>query len=86
MESYDVVENDTRFTYRIYQLTLIKMYQHDDLIDLAAHLAEVVRSVALVNFPLAYRRELYLSWKRQSLWRIIEMISLQGIMAQYQRV
>ena len=51
LESYDVVENDTRFTYRIYQLTLIKMYQHDDLIDLAAHLAEVVRSVALVNFP-----------------------------------
>ena len=51
VEEYEVVENDTRFTYHIYQLKLVEMHQHDDLISLAAHLAEEVMSVSPVNFP-----------------------------------
>ena len=51
VEDYEVVENDTCYTYRTYQLSLVEMHQHDDLINLAAHLAEVVMSVEPVNFP-----------------------------------
>jgi len=55
IDEYETEENGTRFTYRIYQLTLKEMYQHDDLIDLAAHLAEEVMSVEAVNFPHCVR-------------------------------
>ncbi len=51
VEDYEVVENGTRFTYRTYQLMLVEMYQHDELINLAAHLAEEVMSVDAVEFP-----------------------------------
>ncbi len=51
VESYETEENGKRFRYDIYQITLVKMYQHDDLINLATHLADVVMSVEPVNFP-----------------------------------
>ena len=51
VEEYEVVENDTCYIYHIYQLKLVEMHQHDDLISLAAHLAEEVMSVSPMNFP-----------------------------------
>ena len=50
-EEYESEEDGKIFTYRIYQLSLVDMYQHNELISLAAYLAESVMSVTPGAFP-----------------------------------